>query len=155
MNKYINADQFERDCMFDRECEGMQDVIYKLRDYPPADVVEVKHGKWIRLTDGWDGIDEYERYKCSVCNQPNSWGDTPFCRWCGADMRYEQSTIGVNRDVETIITGNTDGDYVKVVRCKDCKYVWEHENGCYECGYGFCEVRADFFCADGERRKTE
>lgn len=41
MPKYINADQFERDCMFDRECEDMQDVIYKLRDYPAADVVEV------------------------------------------------------------------------------------------------------------------
>ena len=41
MTKYINADQFERDCMFDRECEDMQDVIYKLRDYPSADVVEI------------------------------------------------------------------------------------------------------------------
>jgi len=41
MSKYINADQFERDCMFDRNCEDMQDVIYKLRDYPAADVVEV------------------------------------------------------------------------------------------------------------------
>ncbi len=40
--KYINADEFERDCMFDRNCEDMQDVIYKLRDYPPADVVEVE-----------------------------------------------------------------------------------------------------------------
>lgn len=46
-------------------------------------------------------------------------------------------------------------DIVEVVRCKDCRYVWEHENGYYECGYGFCEVRADFFCADGERRETE
>ena len=41
MPKYINADQFERDCMFDKNCEDMQDVIYKLRDYPSADVVEV------------------------------------------------------------------------------------------------------------------
>jgi len=41
MSKYINADQFERDCMFDRNCEDMQDVIYKLRDYPSADVAEV------------------------------------------------------------------------------------------------------------------
>ena len=45
--KYINADEFERDCMFDRNCEDMQDVIYKLRDYPPADVAEIKHGEWI------------------------------------------------------------------------------------------------------------
>lgn len=46
-------------------------------------------------------------------------------------------------------------DVVEVVRCKDCKYVWKHENGCYECGNGFCEVKADFFCADGERRESE
>lgn len=43
----------------------------------------------------------------------------------------------------------------EIVRCKDCIYVWKHENGCYECGNGFCEVKADFYCADGERKETE
>ena len=50
------------------------------------------------------------------------------------------------------------GDYVEVVRCKDCQW-------CYECAGGElrCEnsyernnmdrtVTADFFCADGERK---
>lgn len=38
--RLIDADAFERRCMFDPEIEDMQDVIYALRDYPtiiPAD----------------------------------------------------------------------------------------------------------------------
>ena len=41
MSRYIDADNFERACMSDKNCEDMQDVIYKLRDYPTADVAEV------------------------------------------------------------------------------------------------------------------
>ena len=103
MSKYINADKLCEDLMSrweiaDKEKEKeiqsiMADIVTPIVvGQPSADVVEVKHGKWIRLPDGWDGVDEYERYKCSVCNQPNSWGDTPFCRWCGADMRERRES---------------------------------------------------------------
>ena len=33
--RLIDADAFERRCMFDRSIEDMQDVIYAIRDYPP------------------------------------------------------------------------------------------------------------------------
>lgn len=33
--KLIDADAFERRCMFDSNIEDMQDVIYALRDYKP------------------------------------------------------------------------------------------------------------------------
>lgn len=33
--RLIDADAFERRCMFDSEIEDMQDVIYALRDYKP------------------------------------------------------------------------------------------------------------------------
>jgi hypothetical protein len=62
MNKYINADKFERDCMFDKNCEDMQDVIYKLRDYPSADVVEV-----VRCKD----CKHYATDNGGVCNKEN------------------------------------------------------------------------------------
>lgn len=62
---------------------------------------------------------------------------------------YEPSTTGTNKDVETIITGDTDSDYVKVVRCKDCKFYDSKRtaglNGycevcrCYKEAYGFCD----------------
>ena len=32
--RLIDADAFERRCMFDADIEDMQDVIYALRDYP-------------------------------------------------------------------------------------------------------------------------
>lgn len=71
---------------------------------------------------------------------------------------YKQSTTGINKDVKIIITGDIDSDYVKIVRCKNCKYEqYRHysrfcinENG--KC-YGL-EVTEDFYCADGERRDT-
>jgi hypothetical protein len=43
----------------------------------------------------------------------------------------------------------------EIVRCMDCIYVCKHEDGCYECGNGFCEVKADFYCADGERKTMD
>lgn len=33
-DRLIDADAFERRCMFDVDIEDMQDVIYALRDYP-------------------------------------------------------------------------------------------------------------------------
>lgn len=71
---------------------------------------------------------------------------------------YEPSTTGINKDVETIITGDTDSDYVKVVRCKDCKHSkYREDYDDYECEASGCGLvnNADFYCADGERSETE
>ena len=59
---------------------------------PTADVVEVKHGKWIYNTD-----DFTPKMRCSVCgyNKPIVAGEgieqepNDFCNKCGADMRGE------------------------------------------------------------------
>ena len=40
--KLIDADAFERRCMFDSNIEDMQDVIYGLRDYKP--IIEADKG---------------------------------------------------------------------------------------------------------------
>lgn len=40
MSRYIDADAFERAVMFSDD-EDIQDVIYRLRDFPTADVVKV------------------------------------------------------------------------------------------------------------------
>ena len=44
-----------------------------------ADVREVKRGKWEDV-DGMFAL-------CSICKHAS--GHTPFCAWCGADMREE------------------------------------------------------------------
>lgn len=78
MSRYIDADAFERRCMFDPKIEDMQDVIYALRDYPTADVVPAVHAQW----KYWDGNDTH---RCSRC-RGLSINTYPHCPWCGAKM---------------------------------------------------------------------
>lgn len=77
-------------------------------------------------------------------------------------MTELMTTTGVNRDVETIITGDTDGDYVKVVRCKDCKYNYGIANNCdFSKSDIVCTLwESDGFdesdyCSHGERKESE
>ena len=82
---------------FDRGLDKAQRVIL---DAPAADVVEVRHGRWVfgkDLADSFGSINKnkYHLY-CSECrnqafnktvdNDPDFDVDTPFCPWCGAKM---------------------------------------------------------------------
>lgn len=55
----------------------------------------------------------------------------------------------------------SDGDWVKVVRCKDCKWGvdYYHEGDCYclhpKWGLTYFDGSWKFYCADGERREDE
>ena len=42
--RLIDADAFERKCMFDSDIEDMQDVIYALRDYPSFPAIPIPEG---------------------------------------------------------------------------------------------------------------
>jgi len=57
-----------------------------LVEVPSADVVEVKHGKWIVLDDRW----EFEEVKCSNCGCVEyfnkGWKKFNYCPTCGATM---------------------------------------------------------------------
>ena len=55
-----------------------------INDLPSAQP-ERKTGKWIYITDG-----HYEYFKCDQCEK-HSGEPTPFCRYCGADMREEEN----------------------------------------------------------------
>lgn len=82
---------------FDRGLDKAQRVILNA---PVADVVEVRHGRWLfgkDLADSFGSINKnkYHLY-CSECrnqafnktvdNDPDFDVDTPFCPWCGAKM---------------------------------------------------------------------
>ena len=62
---------------FDRGLDKAQRVILNA---PVADVVEVRHGRWIATHD--------EFCSCSVCKYPVyvAWGQTNYCPNCGAQM---------------------------------------------------------------------
>ena len=42
--RLIDADAFERKCMFDSDIEDMQDVIYALRDYSTVPAIPIPEG---------------------------------------------------------------------------------------------------------------
>lgn len=64
-------------------------VLEKLREFPVADVVEVRHGKWVHSEiedDDWGRT--FHEWTCSVCGY--SVGHNPtgenYCPNCGAKM---------------------------------------------------------------------
>ena len=41
-------------------------------------------------TEQLDGTYEtYTRHTCSNCGQANTWGEVPYCPWCGAKMEVK------------------------------------------------------------------
>lgn len=62
----------------------------ELQALPAADVVEVRHGRWIydcerTMGDGWT----YKQYHCSACGKQDIGAMQNFCPNCGADMKEE------------------------------------------------------------------
>ena len=85
--RLIDADAFERAVMFSDD-EDIQDVIYRLRDFPTADVVEHKRGEWIQH------VNEPSLWSCSICetviyseHEEDRLKFHKWCGCCGADMR--------------------------------------------------------------------
>ena len=66
-------------------CQRANDVITRI---PAADVAEVRHGRWERVSTA-SGI--ISRVRCSVCagTQPLTFENMPYCPTCGARMDEE------------------------------------------------------------------
>lgn len=73
------------------------DMLDDVADFPAADVIERKHGKWKRrIVDNGFNAD----WKCSECGYKvmSDFFDFNFCPNCGADMRGEDD--GYEKAVE-------------------------------------------------------
>lgn len=59
-----------------------------IKSIPAADVAEVRHGRWERVSTA-SGI--ISRVRCSVCagTQPLTFENMPYCPTCGARMDEE------------------------------------------------------------------
>ena len=66
------------------ECNFIQLVVGTKESIQMYLYKPVKKARWMV-----DREDEVKHY-CSNCKQSNSWGEVPFCPWCGADMRGEK-----------------------------------------------------------------
>ena len=97
----VDPDLTPKTCAYLR---GAEAIIEDLTEFPAADVVEVRHGRWEfgkDLPDSFGSINKnkYHLY-CSECrnqafnktvdNDPDFDVDTPFCPWCGAKMDKEE-----------------------------------------------------------------
>src|SRR5699024_9759082 len=66
-----------------------------IETFPAADVVEMRHGRWIGLEyDGYaDGCPVYDLWECSECGEEVGGEDVPsthpWCHSCGARMDKE------------------------------------------------------------------
>ena len=69
--------------------EKFEAAIFKI---PPADVVPVRHGRWIEPSRLYYGAKQYE---CSICYKDTFWKKHsitekyPFCPNCGAKLDME------------------------------------------------------------------
>lgn len=67
-----------------RACD-IEDVLDDLDDYPAADVVERKTGKWIYDSEPYPLGNPYGHYGCDQCGESVP-ARTNFCPNCGAQM---------------------------------------------------------------------
>ena len=89
MARYIDADKLLKEFAVDtsKDVMDISDIVFGavasiIERQPTADVMEVKHGKWIYFYDT-KGI---KRCKCSECITSYGCLDTPYCPNCGAKM---------------------------------------------------------------------
>lgn len=66
------------------------DIIDAISDAPAADVVEVRHGRWIVFNDGTEESPQRDHMRCSVCGWywsiPEHRTVFSYCPNCGAKM---------------------------------------------------------------------
>ena len=100
-----------------------------------------KVGKWITRETSHEWVDDF----CSLCGyKTDAFSNLKECPQCGAEMQ----TVWEAAKQEP--AASESEQLVKVVRCKDCKWLDEY--------HGCKKVRAyifghyTFYCAFGERR---
>ena len=84
MAEYIEREAVKR-ALLGWDCDPSDDdVEFAINEIPPADVVEVRHGVWIRHKENC----LYN--KCSICSYEHCREDN-YCPNCGADMRGDDN----------------------------------------------------------------
>lgn len=71
------------------ELRGARKIIDRIENAPTADVVEVKHGEWLKIVKDIGKGRTLTHYKCSLCGVYVS-DKTNYCYYCGAKMDGER-----------------------------------------------------------------
>jgi hypothetical protein len=65
-------------------------IVNRINSIPSADVVEAKRGKWKPICDANELGDCIQiGIYCSECGFDQTFCESPYCPYCGADMRGE------------------------------------------------------------------
>ena len=100
-----------------------------IRSLPPADVVEVRHGRWIEQPLDFD-LCGVEYYRCSECGKEQQ---TPshYCQFCGARMEGWKWCVWQDEDNEGVYcTAHIHED--RVLNCP-YKNLGERQRADYPC----------------------
>ena len=93
MPRYINEDEFCEYIRKNTTPSGAEWFISKIKDMPDADVVEVKHGEWVKSGQSFLHPEKFVSYCCSECGYEDTEKNKyNFCPNCGADMRERKKT---------------------------------------------------------------
>ena len=111
MARYIDADKLEKDFPQSGSKHNViingneypvflvDHVLHKIRNYPTADVVEVKHGKWQFVNQATNYLEPPtgDMCKCSVCEYEIDVSEAHFkyCPNCGAKMDGKDNNVPV------------------------------------------------------------
>lgn len=94
MDKYINRDAV-RNALYEADAITMKGVAI-LNQFPAADVVEVRHGRWHRFSKGsgsYNGVIILsDAFQCTVCKE-SFWNKSNYCPNCGAVMDGGQDDV--------------------------------------------------------------
>ena len=74
---------------------GIESVMEYVENLPAADVVEVRHGRWIpdicESVSKRNRLIKYKVYSCSECGRSNGRVKKRYCPACGARMDKEET----------------------------------------------------------------
>lgn len=89
MPRYIDAEKIRPYKGFFEKVDNVPKFYDWVESLPTADVVEVKHGKWI-----WQGSISEGCWTCSECEYKfyQGYGNENFCPNCGAKMSNDSNT---------------------------------------------------------------
>ena len=82
----IISDDWNRRTAPESWADAYECFMEEVKDHPAADVVEVRHGKW---------IEDHEFFKCSECGYLTDYRLSKFCPDCGAKM---DGKVGADND---------------------------------------------------------
>lgn len=60
-----------------------------IEEIPAADVVEVRHGRWVYGYDAETGEQDIKAWTCSLCHEKYPWQPT-YCPNCGMRLDYRE-----------------------------------------------------------------